>query len=264
MEAGGPLRKDRRRQRSSEERDVELAPEKRRISRIPIACTVVVREKLAIWNTTTEDVGARGCRIALKRALSPGALVQLRFDTGPDEGCLEVVGQAVWARRSESPAAGIAFVGQPADRSGVRRRTWIDVLVANQLRGVLESSWTSGGLAKLGNISLHLGTPPDQLDPSELAVIRLAREGAPLSAMCYTTAGLQAVTALLDRGAVTVYRTNPDPEGWKRAIGLFADDVRSRERAARDARAVIITPPPDPAGRSENLERVLQEYLQVG
>src|SRR5512140_1110116 len=89
--------------------------EKRRVARIPLACTVVVREKLATWTTDIEDVGPRGCRIRLSRPLAPGALVRLTIERDGHAPPLDALGQVAWARKTPPLSAGITFVTAPRD-----------------------------------------------------------------------------------------------------------------------------------------------------
>ena len=91
---------------------------KRRAERLVGRFDVEVREKLATWSTSTEDVSARGCRIGLRRALTPGALVQLAFDMGPGAEPLVVHAQVAWVRRAPPGAAGVTFLSSPALQPG--------------------------------------------------------------------------------------------------------------------------------------------------
>lgn len=112
--------------------------DKRRSERLTGRFVVVVREKLATWSTTTEDVSARGCRIELKRPLSPGALVGLAFDMGPGVEPLAVHGQVAWARRTPPYSAGIAFLAAPRqsrDQPGTPA-AWIDRILKAYVRQV--------------------------------------------------------------------------------------------------------------------------------
>jgi hypothetical protein len=112
------------------------AGEKRRSERLPGRFAVAVREKLATWTTSTEDVGARGCRIALKRPMTPGALVQLDFDMGEGAEPLVVHGQVAWVRRTPPLSAGIAFLSVPreAQRQFAEPCSWIDRILAARIR----------------------------------------------------------------------------------------------------------------------------------
>ena len=104
-------------------------PDKRRARRHPGRFRVAVREKLATWVTLTEDVSARGCRLEMKRALAPGALVQLAFDMGGAEPLL-VPGQVAWVSR-ETSQAGSAFLSFPrvGGQTGADGDAWIERLV---------------------------------------------------------------------------------------------------------------------------------------
>lgn len=110
--------------------------EKRRTERLPGRFDVSVREKLATWTTATEDVCTRGCRIELRRPLTPGMLVQLDFHMGDDAQPLVVHGQVAWVRKAAPLTAGIAFLsaprapGEPAAQAG----DWIDRLLAARVR----------------------------------------------------------------------------------------------------------------------------------
>jgi hypothetical protein len=111
--------------------------DKRRSERLPGRFDVSVREKLATWRTSTEDVGARGCRIELKRSLNPGALVQLAFDMGEGAEPLVVHGQVAWVRRTQPPlSAGIVFLSVPCEaaRQFAEPCSWIDRILAARIR----------------------------------------------------------------------------------------------------------------------------------
>jgi hypothetical protein len=112
--------------------------EKRRSERLSGRFVVVVHEKLATWTTTTEDVSARGCRIEMKRPVSPGMLVGLTFDMGQGVEPLVVHGQVSWARRTPPYSAGIAFLSVPRqakDQPG-KPGDWIDRLIQAYVRKV--------------------------------------------------------------------------------------------------------------------------------
>lgn len=112
--------------------------EKRRSERLSGRFVVVVHEKLATWTTTTEDVSARGCRIEMKRPVTPGMLVGLSFDMGPGVEPLAVHGQVSWARRTPPYSAGIAFLSVPRqakDQLG-KPGDWIDRLIQAYVRKV--------------------------------------------------------------------------------------------------------------------------------
>jgi hypothetical protein len=114
--------------------------EKRRAERLAGRFEVVVHEKLATWATTTEDVSARGCRIELKRPLTPGLLVRLSFGMGEGTEPLDVHGQVAWARRTPPYSAGIAFLSVPRqakERPGDSGE-WIDRLLGAYVRRIAE------------------------------------------------------------------------------------------------------------------------------
>lgn len=113
-----------------------MSGEKRRGERLTGRFEVVVREKLATWSTFTEDVSDRGCRIELKRPLSPGMLVQLTFGMGPGVEPLVVHGQVAWARRTPPHSAGIAFLSVPrqAREAFGRPGDWIDRVLRAYVR----------------------------------------------------------------------------------------------------------------------------------
>jgi hypothetical protein len=199
---------------------MEATHEARRIPRIPVACTVVVQDRGASWTTETVDVGARGCRVALARPLARGSLIQLRFERGRELPPLQAVGQVVWTRSDAVLAAGVVFVNLPRDARGTQARNWIDDLVAFQLHRIL-ADWEKGrgGLAKLGGVKVALGLPPpERLTAPEVVLLHLVREGAALEELCRSREALVALVSLLERGALSVCRANPDPEGWRRTL----------------------------------------------
>ena len=125
-----------------------MAGEKRRTERLFGRFDVSVREKLATWKTSTEDVGARGCRIALKRPLTPGALVQLAFDLGEGAEPLVVHGQVAWVRKSPTLSAGIAFLSAPreAQRQFAEPSSWIDRILAARIRRLPDEAAPGAGV----------------------------------------------------------------------------------------------------------------------
>jgi hypothetical protein len=144
-------------------------------------------------------------------------------------------------------------------------RNGIDALVAADLRRVLECWLTAGAaLSRLSGVVLQLGIPPEESpDRSEGAVIRLARQGMPLSVACGSAEGVAAVTRLLDRGVVSVCRNNPDPEGWKRALALLADlESRGGAGSRVTAPTVIIPPLPEAVWRENAIDELIQDYLR--
>jgi hypothetical protein len=210
--------------------------QKRRMARIPVVCPVGIRERASSWITQTMDVGARGCRISLERPLSRGSLVQLVFDRGSGEP-LEALGQVAWTRQAPQRTAGIVFVNLPRVR-GIQARNWIDALVAARLRQVV-AAWPAenGGLARLADVAVHLGLPPTEpLDPTELSLVRLVRDGARVAAMSRSRDALAVLVALLDREILSVFRETPDPEGWKSAFARFANHAAAAQATARPLR----------------------------
>jgi PilZ domain len=110
--------------------------QRRRAQRLVGRFPVEVREKLATWSTSTEDVSPRGCRIGLRRALTPGALVQLAFDMGPGAEPLVVHAQVAWVRRSPPEVAGVTFLSAPrlGSRAESSSGAWIDTLLSARIR----------------------------------------------------------------------------------------------------------------------------------
>lgn len=237
-------------------------------------CTVVVREKLAVWPTETRDVSTRGCRIVLPRPLAAGALVRVRIDRDERaQSPLDVLGQVAWARKTEPLQAGITFLSAPTDPHGApAAHDWIDSLVAGALSRALESgAWAAGSLGGLDGVALHLGTPPGAcLDASDVAVLRIARGCGPVSAVAHSLDGLKALIRLVESGAVTVGRSSFDPEGWKRAFSLIADaasaahrePAAARERPRPTPAGVIVPPLPETLWREAALDALAAAYVR--
>jgi hypothetical protein len=92
------------------------------------------------------------------------------------------------------------------------------------------------GLAKLADVTLHLGIPPTEpLQPNEVALVRLVREGARLAAVSRSREALEVFVSLLEREILSVARESPDPEGWKSAFARFAHHAAA-QLAARPQR----------------------------
>lgn len=141
-----------------------MGSEKRKVERLEGRFEVAVREKLATWVTQTEDVSERGCRIELKRPLTPGALIQVLFDMGPGVEPLVAHAQVVWARRTPPHSAGIAFLTvprQPKD-TGAKAGEWIDRLLGARVRRIAGSS-EAAAAAPTPAPAL---TPPPALTPA--------------------------------------------------------------------------------------------------
>jgi hypothetical protein len=231
--------------------------EKRRVARIPLACTVVVREKLATWTTDTQDVGARGCRIRLSRPLAPGALVRLTIERDGEAPPLDALGQVAWARKSPPLSAGVTFVTAPRDPSGASAENWIDTLVAVALRRLVAGGpAAAAAIGALGGVTLHLGTPPaGTLARDELVVLGVARKREPLSAVVSSLDALGALARLIDRGAVTVRRPASDQQGWEGVFSAMGDVAAAAPReAASGSLAVIVPPLPEPTWRRTAVE----------
>lgn len=192
----------------------------------------------------------RGCRLALKRPLGRGAVVQLRFELGAGQAALDAVGQVSWTRPA---AAGVVFVSVPR---GAHSGAWIDALVAAQLRRVLQS-WesASGTLAPLAALRLQLGIPPtESLDRGQVTLVRLARDGVALAALSRSPEAVRVLATLLERGVLSLCRATPDPEGWKQALSMLADTAapaRGGVRPGARAPSVIVAPLPDAAPSRE-------------
>ena len=117
------------------------SPEKRKSERLPGRFTVEIREKIARWATSTEDVSTRGCRIALKRSIQQGAVIQLAFDMGPGADPLVVHGQVAWVKKTAPQAAGITFLSTPRQAHQVPhpQEEWIDKLIAARIRQLADT-----------------------------------------------------------------------------------------------------------------------------
>ncbi|ACL65114.1 type IV pilus assembly PilZ [Anaeromyxobacter dehalogenans 2CP-1] len=229
--------------------------ERRRLARIPLACRVVVTEKLAEWTGETLDIAARGCRLTARRPVSPGALVQIAIETGGSP--LLALGQVVWARRTAPLEIGVAFAGDvrggPSPEAG--HGAWLDALLAERLRTVLRRG---GRLGALGAVQLQLGAPPGvALGDAETAVLRRVRRGDPLGLIACSQSGADAVLALLAAGTVTVARPTADPEGWRRAFAVLTDFAR--EGAPQPPAPVIVL---DAGRRTEAMDELIREYLR--
>ncbi len=120
--------------------------DKRKAARLPGRFAVQVREKLATWTTSTEDVSQRGCRLAMKRTLQQGELVELAFDMGPEAEPLVVHGQVAWVQRA-ARAAGITFLSAPRQRRQEERpATWFDRLRASHAHHRVASAGDVAGV----------------------------------------------------------------------------------------------------------------------
>jgi hypothetical protein len=216
--------------------------ERRRLARIPLRCAVVVREKLATTLAETEDIGARGCRIVLKRPAPPGTLLQIRFLPAGATEPLDAVGQVVWSRKTPPLEAGIAFVSAPRAASTPSVGGWMETLVLSKLRQVVAGEVALGALA---DVQLTACGAPRSVQPDDLAAVRVAKASGTIGEV----ADLRPLIGLLERGVVCVARVVVDLGG---ARPLFASDAAPDSRAAS---AVLVPPPPArPAGEPEPTE----------
>jgi hypothetical protein len=209
---------------------------------------VVVREKLATWETETADVGARGCRIAMRRPVAQGTLLQLRFEREDGSEPLEAVGQVAWTRGGDQQEAGIAFVSTP--RSRTSGPNWIDELAAAQLRAAIRDGAAPG--AALADAVLRLGVPPrEPLPAPELAIAKVAEREGRLAEASDGRETLAALAALLEEGTVTLGRSGADAKTWKRVLSsapAAARPATGAPPAAARLPAPPVTPrPPEPA-----------------
>ena len=113
--------------------------DKRRSERLPGRFRVEVREKLATWATSTEDVSARGCRIEMARPLVQGMLVQLAFEMGPGEEPLVAHAQVAWVRRAPTASAGLALLAMPREARHPQPGFWIDRLLGARVRSLADA-----------------------------------------------------------------------------------------------------------------------------
>lgn len=113
--------------------------DKRRSERLPGRFRVEVRERLATWATSTEDVSTRGCRIEMRRPLAPGTLVQVAFDMGPGQEPLVAHAQVAWVRREAPASAGFAFLSMPREAKDPKPGFWIDRLLGSCVRSLSDA-----------------------------------------------------------------------------------------------------------------------------
>ena len=213
-------------------------PERRRLARVPLRCRVAVREKQATWTAETADVGARGCRITLKRSVVRGALLELRFDCGDGAEPLETVGQVVWTRHGEPLQAGVALLSVP--QSGTSASSWIDALAIGQLRRAVRDG--PSALGGLEDAVLRLGrVPRAALTAGAFVVVQVAEREGKVSEVPGGAETLATLAALLGDGTVTLGPARPDALGWERALSLVP--VVAPARPSRKAAAVLVVPP---------------------
>lgn len=237
-----------------------VSNERRRIPRLPLECPVEIRDRFTICIARTEDVGSRGCRIAMKRAIAVGTLLRLRFAPGDGADPVELLGQAVWVRTAPRIEAGVAFTGT-VSASDPRPEAWLDQLVASELRRAVREG---RGLGALGDVKLQLGIPPPSatLGAPEVAVLRLVRALHPVSAIAVLH-GVEALSSLLSRGIVTLSRVRPDVKGWSRALATSADRPTDRD-APKPSAGVIVLPPPTTAAaeRASSIQMAIEAHLR--
>ncbi|HYD53290.1 MAG TPA: PilZ domain-containing protein, partial [Gemmatimonadaceae bacterium] len=81
----------------------------RRVPREPVRCRAQVLSPLGKVETTTEDVGARGCQVVLPAAIQQGQAVALTLSAPRLASNLRVGGRVAWVSPRAPWRVGIAF-----------------------------------------------------------------------------------------------------------------------------------------------------------
>lgn len=103
--------------------------DQRRIPRVSVCCRVDVRDQFGMWTAVTDDVSARGCRIATARLPRVGSAIELTISSDLFPESLAVTGEIAWVSDDH---VGVSFLEAAAARSRRRRLSpaeWVDSVI---------------------------------------------------------------------------------------------------------------------------------------
>jgi hypothetical protein len=192
----------------------------RKSLRLPVRCTAWLDVGLAGgWSTSTEDVGAQGCRVVAPEKLRRDARVQLDLTCPRSTARLAVHGRVAWVASDRPWRVGVDYA--PPDRPAAAR--WFDEVLA-QHRELLASAEDRVPDRIAFRTLLYVGRLPEgavHFDDEEAAVLQLVSARPTVAdfqrAMAVDwTRAQRALFSLLARGLVTLDRAKAgDPLAWR-------------------------------------------------
>lgn len=207
----------------------------RRAPRVAVRCAVEIRQRLAVWDGETEDVGPGGCQIVTRRVVEPGTEVKLAIRCPIVQRTLAVTGKVIWARAAAPSRIGVSFEPPGTERG------WFGSLLVSQPVAVRAARSVPDRLARTAR--LHLGRAPEvvvDFTPVELDILRRVGAGATVDALARSFGAelggrtLGALFALLARRCLVLDpASSVDPETWRNVLGRQGDRPPAPDFARR-------------------------------
>lgn len=193
----------------------------RRCVRAPLRCVALLTRPSGAVSTSTEDIGAHGCRLAVPSPSPRGERIGLVLSWPTYDRPLSVSGTVAWASPRPPWCIGVAFL----DECLPEVARWLRGLIAAD-RAVLAFSEPVPGRISL-DAMLFLAPPPRvsvDFTDEELEILRNVRLGAPARALLRRAGDdkrrlARAVFALLSKQALTLSSDRAaDPQAWSRIL----------------------------------------------
>ena len=228
----------------------------RRVPREAVRCGARLTLASGPVETTTEDIGSRGCQVVLPFACRRGDAVALAISTARHPDTLRVDGRIAWVSPHAPFRVGIAYAA--AGLPGAAR--WME-----RLRAFAPDLFPPGRRTPQRvpvDAMVFLGKVPSLVDfaEDELVVLRKVGAGARVGDL-RTQLPLswprtqRAFFSLLGRGFIILSRAEAThPVRWKRILGEPAEPARDRPKATVDVEReeeLVLERPGDVAGAAE-------------
>jgi hypothetical protein len=241
----------------------EFLDNPRRVPRDAVRCRASVASAAGAMETTTEDIGSRGCQVVLPAAMQRGAVVTLTLQAPRFPVALRIEGRVVWVSPRPPWRVGIAYSAsglaeaarwmegfrQASPELFVRERRPIERVPVDAM--------------------VFLGVAPKLADftEDELTVLRTIASGQRVAELRTALSGCwprmqRSLFSLLSKGYATLSRAAAaHPVTWKAVLGAppappapgvtLVDDALVLESllersAERSAERPTFTPPPAP------------------
>ncbi len=192
----------------------------RRTPRAPVRCRVRISQPGGPADSTTEDIGARGCQLILPQAPGLGSVLGLAL-SGPGLAVpLRVDGRVAWVSRLAPFRVGIAYAAE----SLAQAARWMEEL-RRASPGSFPPSRSPDRVAV--EATVYLGAVPRLVDfgADELRVLRGVGAGVRVGELrsgidIGWQRGQRAFFALLAQGHLTLSRTSAaHPLSWRTILG---------------------------------------------
>lgn len=199
----------------------EFLDNPRRVPRDPVRCRAHVVTPTGKVETTTEDIGARGCQVVLPAALERGAVVALTLSAPRVESSLRIGGRVAWVSPRPPWRVGIAFSPECLGEAA----RWMETL--RQTTPELFSAGRRPHEKVAVEAMVFLGVAPRLADFSddELTVLRKVWAGVKVGELRASFAGRwprmqRGFFALLAQGYLTLSRAaSAHPVTWRAIFG---------------------------------------------